>query len=116
MHVMLKEPRKASIIKMASRANKRFRVPSFSELEQSVDVPDRTILFSKRAVGAVQHNRKGNSRPGTPINAKSPELLDLLRAQFIQSQLQEDEVNDIQSLLDESECSKSSPADDCHAI
>ena len=30
---------------MASRANKRFRVPSFSELEQSVDVPDRTILL-----------------------------------------------------------------------
>ena len=45
VHVMLKEPRKASIVKMASRANKRFRVPSFSELEQSVDVPDRTILL-----------------------------------------------------------------------
>ena len=37
--------RKASIVKMASRANKRFRVPSFSELEQSADVPDRMIFF-----------------------------------------------------------------------
>ena len=87
MHVMLKEPRKSLIVKMASRADKRFRVPSFSELEQSVDIPDRTILFSKRAVDTIQHNRKDNSRPGTPTNAKSPELLDLLRAQFIQSQL-----------------------------
>ena len=87
-------------------------MPSFSELEQSVDVPDRTILFSKRAVDAIQHNRKDNSRPGTPTNAKLPELLDLLRAQFIQSQLQEEEINDSQSLLDESECSEPSPADD----
>ena len=45
MHVMLKEPRKALIVKMASQAKKHFRVPSFSELEQSVDVPDRTILL-----------------------------------------------------------------------
>ena len=89
---------------MASRANKRFRVPSFFELEQSVDVPDRTILFSKRAVDTIQHNRKDNSRPGTPTNAKSPEPLDLLRAQFIQSRLQKEEVKDSQSLLDESEC------------
>ena len=56
VHVMLKEPRKALIVKMASRANKRFRVPSFSELEQSADVPDKTILFSKRAVDTKQHN------------------------------------------------------------
>ena len=28
------------------------------ELEQSVDVPDRTILFSKRAVDTIQHNQK----------------------------------------------------------
>ena len=112
MHVMLKGPRKASIVKMASRANKRFRVPSFSELEQSVDVSGRTILFSKRAVDAIQHNRKDNSRPGTPTSAKSPKPLDLLRAQFIQSQLQEEEINDSQSLLDESECSESYPADD----
>ena len=61
VHVMLKEPRKASIVKMASRANKRFRVTSFFELEQSVDVPDRTILFSKRAVDTIQHNRTDNS-------------------------------------------------------
>ena len=84
VHVMLKEPRKALIVKMASRANKRFRVPSFSELEQSADVPDRTILFSKRAVDTKQHDRKDNSRPGTPTSAKSTEPLDLLRAQFIQ--------------------------------
>ena len=45
MHVMLKEPRKSSIVKTASRANKCFQVSSFSELEQSVDVPDRTIIF-----------------------------------------------------------------------
>ena len=108
MHVMLKEPRKASIVKIASRANKRFQVLSFSELEQSVDAPDRTILFSKRAVDAIQHNRKDNSRPGTPTNAKLPEPLDLLR----ESQLQEEEIDDSQSLLDESECSEPSPADD----
>ena len=53
VHVMLKEPRKASVIKMVSQSNKQ---TSFSELEQSVDTPDRTILFSKCAMDTIQHN------------------------------------------------------------
>ena len=54
---MLKEPQKASIVKMASRANKRFRVPSISELKQSVDFPDKRSYFQN-----VPWNRKEQPR------------------------------------------------------